>query len=89
MQVDVERQLGIQVTQRIVRQRAQVGDGVESLEVIGRHVAKIHVERLDHIGWAHEVALVEQPGVEAGDLVTGCSQDRDHLDTDVAEVPCH
>ena len=68
---------------------AIIWDGVESPEVVGGDVAKIHVERLDRIGRAHEVALVEQPGVEAGDLVTGCSQDRDHLDTDVAEVPCH
>ena len=40
-------------------------------------------------GGLNEVALVEEPGVEADNLVTGGAQHRDHLDADVAEMTCH
>jgi hypothetical protein len=67
--VDVEGQLGVQVAERIVRQRGEVDDGVHALEVGARDVAEVLANRR-HVGTGPDVgARLEQVAVEADDVV--------------------
>ena len=66
-----------------------MGDGIDAGEVLGRHVAQVHRERLDVVWRPREVALVEQAGVETDHVVAGIEQHGYHLDPDVAKVSSH
>ena len=56
--------------QRIVRQRSEVDDGVETGEVRGGDVAQVDVERRHNVGRRGKVTLVVEARIEAGDFVT-------------------
>src|SRR5262249_19082781 len=87
LQVDVVGQVGVDVAQRIVRQRGQVTDGVDALELLRADVAQIGVDAGHVVGRRAKVAGVEVAVVEADHLVPRLAQHADHLDPDVAPVP--
>jgi hypothetical protein len=42
--VDVHRDLGVQVAQRVVAERGQVQHGVDAREILGHHLADVLVD---------------------------------------------
>ena len=81
LEVDVVGQLCVEITERIVGERAEVDDGVNPRQLRLRHVPEIDVQCGYLVGWNHEVASVVQPGVEPHDLVSGGDELRHHLDS--------
>jgi len=86
VEVDVVGEVGVEIAQRIVGQRAEVDDRVEAAQVIGGDVAEIDVEGGDLVGRGPEVAVVEVAGVEADDLDALPAKQRNELDADVTAM---
>ena len=70
----------------VVRQRREVNDRVESLQVGGAHVPQVEVQAGRVGGGRAEHAVGEPADVEAGDIVARCAQHRGHDGTEVALV---
>ena len=86
--VDVVGQGRVEVAERIVRQRGQVDDRVDPVELLHGDVAQVGVDLRDRrqpVGVAERAAAI-QVGVEPDDLVTGRLEDGDEDGADVAEM---
>ena len=83
--VDVVGQLGVEVAEGVVRQRREVHDGVEALEVALDDIAGVLADRRDaHAG--AEAAALEEVDVEADDLVARLLQKRHQDSANVSVV---
>src|SRR5215210_1744157 len=84
--VDLARQLGIQVAERVVREPGEVDDGVETVEQRGLDVAQVDPEgrNLDAVG--EEVTALVVEAVEPDDVVAGLAEERHDQRADEAVV---
>ena len=85
--VDVVGELGIEVAEWIVRQRGEVDDGVDALEIGRLDVADVPADLGDLGERAGEAALPVVVGVHPDDLDAVCEQHRDQHRSDVSLVP--
>ena len=86
--VDVVGQGRVEVAQGIVRQRGQVHDRVDPVELLHRDVAQVGVDlrdRREPVGIAERAAAI-QVGVEPDDVVSRRLEDGDEDGADVAEM---
>ena len=84
--VDVVRDLGIQVAERIVGERRDVQDGVDSFEVSRVDAANVGADRGNVDDAGAERAGGVEVAVEADDVVSRGQQHRNHDGADVSEV---
>jgi hypothetical protein len=82
--VDVVRELGIEVAQRVVGKGGEMDDRVHALEVGGLHLTHVLLDRVDGFAPGAEGRPPVQVGVETDDLMAGRSQVRGHDSSDVA-----
>ncbi len=86
--VDVVGDLRCERTERVVRQRREVDDGVETGEVLDPHIADVdgHAGRI--LRCRTEGAFGEQACVEADDLVTAGEQFGHHDGSEITLMAC-
>jgi len=84
--VDVVRDLGVQVAQRIVGERREVDDRVEPLQVRRLDVPKVQPQLRNVVNARSERTPPEEITVEADHLVAGAEQHRHHHGADVTLV---
>src|SRR5262249_25789254 len=84
--VDVEGDVRVEVAQRIVRERAEVNNRVESVEMTHLHVAQVEPQLVDVLDAGAERALTEEITVEPDDFVASAEEHRYHHGADVALV---
>ena len=83
--VDLVRELGIEIAERVVREIGQVDHRVEAAQLIDRDIPHVLLElRNGYNTLLFERALLEQIGVEAHHFVARFDEDRDHNGADVA-----
>ncbi len=87
-EIDLSRQLFVELAERIVRQRRQMDDPVESLEQVGRDIANVRAKRGEVVHPLEEVAPFIEERVEPGHVVTGFLEHRRRDGADVAVVAC-
>lgn len=83
MEIDVVGQLGVEVAERVVRQRPEMDDGIEALEVGPLDFAQIAPADVVVRFRRAEAAGLEEAGVEPDDLVTGLLEERYQHGADV------
>ena len=84
--VDLAREVGIQVAQRIVGQPGQVDDRVEARQVVRVRVADVAVQRGNRWRRGAERASGEQVDVHPDDVVPRLDQHRDNDAADIARM---
>ena len=84
--IDVVRQLGVEVAERVVRERREMDDRVESLEIAPPDVADVLPDVPDPRERVAEGAGLVEVTVEAGHLVPGVLEEGDEDAADVALV---
>ncbi len=84
--VDVVRPVGIEVPERVVRQRRQVDDGVEASQVVRGDVADIFVDRRCPVVVAAEDTVAEECRIEAHHIVALRGEVAGHDRADIALV---
>jgi hypothetical protein len=82
--VDVVGQAGIQIAQRVVRQRGQMQHRVEAFHVRLRQATDIFTDLRDVLRSLPEVAAREEIGVQADNLMAGGAQDGASNGADIA-----
>ena len=85
VEVDLVRQLRVDVAERVVGERGQVDDRVVAAQVLGRHVAHVALERRN-LGARREIAAAVEERVEPGDVVSRRGEERCGDGADVAVV---
>jgi hypothetical protein len=82
--VDVVRQLGIEIAERIVGKRGEVDDGVDALQVVAGRVAQISPQGRDSRHRPEKIAPIVEAGVHPDDVVPRALQHRNHDRSDEA-----
>ncbi len=72
--IDVVGELRIEIPDRIVRQRGEMHDGIEALEIGPGQVAEVFPNFGDAGRWLAEVAASVKVGIEADHFVPGGTQ---------------
>src|SRR3954471_5614441 len=85
--VDVVSQLGVEVSQGVVRERRQVNDGIEAVQETTIHVAQIGANLTDRRRWDAKIAPIVEPDVQPGNLMPGFLHQRSHYRTDETQMP--
>src|SRR4030095_3281106 len=85
--IDVVSQLGVEVSEGVVRERRQVNDGIEAVQETTIHVAQIGADLADGRRRGTKIAPIVKPDVEPGNLVPGFLHERDHYRTNETQVP--
>jgi hypothetical protein len=77
---------GIEVTDGIIRDRREMNDGIEALEVMRANIPDVSGSLFIAVGLHAEVASVVPTDIKADDLVASCPGERDQYCTDIATV---
>ena len=80
------RELGVEVAERVVRERGEVDDGVEAREFVCGHVADVELERRQSGLDGAEIAAAVEERVEPGHVVPGRDESRPGHRAEVAVV---
>ncbi len=86
VEVDVVRPIGVEIADRVVRERRQVHDRVEAGELLGTEIAHVAGERRDATGVRAEVAAAVVERVDPHDVVARLPERRRGDRADVAVV---
>src|SRR4051794_1129710 len=84
--VDLIGRVGVEIADRVVADRGEMNDRVETDEVRSLNVAHVEPQRLDVMPVGPKVARLEDVGVETHDAVSGPLEDWDQHRPDVAVV---
>jgi hypothetical protein len=87
--VDVVGDVRVEISHGVVRQTAQVDDGVEPLHVAGPQISQVLADAGDVGDTDPEGALLEQVAVQPDQVVPGGLQHRHHHTADIATMPGH
>ena len=87
--IDVVRELGVEITERVVRERGEVDHGLVPFEVARSDVANVAPHRPYGLAGIAERARLIEVRVETDRFVAGLEQHRYHPRPDVAVVTCH
>jgi hypothetical protein len=86
MMIDVVGEMGIEISQRVIRQRAQMGYRIEAAEIGNGQISEILSDCRDLPGWIPEIATGKQVRIEPDDFVAGRLKDSHGNGADVTLV---